>query len=1212
LFTITFTKTMAAVIDLHWDNSAINSEYAKFDNGNYLILTDDPTASFYTDGQLTFLGGAPLVTAGVVSSATTTATVPVTVSNFDDIGSFRLTMTYDGSKATATSAIPNVLLGGTFTYDVSSPGIIVMNWTKTAGVTLTDDAILLNITFSKVEAGIIVLNWDNNATNSQFCKYDGGHYLLMTDEPGPDYYFPGQLTFQGGAPVTQASFNLSASPPATVLVTVSNFRDIGALSLNLNYDAGIALPSNVVPNVLLEGAFTWSTQLPGTLFMSWTRAAGVTLTDDEVLFTITFDKVGPGLTALSWDNNGINCEYAKFDGGNYLTLLDSPTNDYYIPGQLIFLADAPITTAPDLMVCTNGSVEVPITVKNFNDIGIISLSLQYNPAVLEFQSYTSNAGLPANFTLQAAIPGTVIASGYISGTETGVHLADDAVLFTLTFLYHSGSTALTWYDNGTSCEYGNFWLPEFVTAIDVPKASFYVDGSIGELFRPTVVTSGSATINKGESTDITFTLTGAGPWALTYTDGTTPVSQSVSTSPFIVSVHPITNTTYSIVSLSDVNCSAQPINISGTAVITVKEMPLDIILQKSSNCGEFAVKLKPLWAVSNTLTNVIFTIRWAANAGSDVQLTDIVAVWPGLVQQGNRELSGGYYYVSFSSATNYAVNWLANSENLILSFKHSGTGEGTTDFTIIASDYGLTAPGINTAYYAEVGAIDQTSQISNQANAASLNCCFYLKTMLQGAYNTSTHSMSTTLNDNAYLPLTQPYASTPMAYAGTESVAGFSPSVVDWVVLEIRSGSAASSMILRRAALLLSDGSIVGTDQLKPPVFHELSDGTAYYVVVLHRNHLPVMTSSALTFPNTVADRLDLSILPADNVYGGPFGVVMLEPGIFGQISGDINMDNKLIYTGLNNDRGRIIAQLTNLVSPVFLNSTYHGYYAEDLNMNTEIRYTGIGNDQAVIMSNIDYFTEPSYLNSIFTCPVPMTAAKDQAVSNEGPVDLRLQATAEGHQLVLQANTALAPGAFDNIQFCLKWQAGANDNGQSLVYGGEYGLKAQGEPIRQGDWYYQVFVMADWAALPQVFCQGSGIVIMQVQQQAGRELDGLALASQLDEVIENAEYYVSILGKDQTGHIKSLDNSREEGKLLLYPNPAEGGDVYLSLTGATAGMAEITIFDILGKQVSEYSVYLAEGDNNRIGVDISVLSSGYYSIRLNNAGKVFSEKLIRN
>ncbi len=257
-----------------------------------------------------------------------------------------------------------------------------------------------------------------------------------------------------------------------------------------------------------------------------------------------------------------------------------------------------------------------------------------------------------------------------------------------------------------------------------------------------------------------------------------------------------------------------------------------------------------------------------------------------------------------------------------------------------------------------------------------LNCSVFLKDFLQGAYNPATDLMRTDLNAANLLPTTQPYATTPLAYNGTESVTSFNANVVDWVVVEIRSGTAASTKVAQRAALLLSDGRIVGTDQANPPVFPEIIGGNSYYVVLYHRNHLAVMTASAITLPNTLATAHDFTSSPSTNVYGTTNGVFLLETGVYGQIAGDVNMDNHLIWSGNlygGNDKGFVFARIGSIIPTPVLNDIVYGYYPEDTDLNTSVQYSGPGNDPAIIFTNIDYYTDPTYIVTIFDGVVPVS-----------------------------------------------------------------------------------------------------------------------------------------------------------------------------------------------------------------------------------------------
>ncbi|MEO8167211.1 MAG: hypothetical protein ABI623_03130, partial [bacterium] len=118
-----------------------------------------------------------------------------------------------------------------------------------------------------------------------------------------------------------------------------------------------------------------------------------------------------------------------------------------------------------------------------------------------------------------------------------------------------------------------------------------------------------------------------------------------------------------------------------------------------------------------------------------------------------------------------------------------------------------------------------------------------IKAFLQGPYSPAGDSLKTNLR--GVLPLTQPYSVAPWSYAGVESVATIPDSVVDWVLLELRTDTTSASKVGTRAAFIKRMGAIVDTDGVSQVNFNGVPPGN-YYVVVRHRNHLAVMTSSAI------------------------------------------------------------------------------------------------------------------------------------------------------------------------------------------------------------------------------------------------------------------------------------------------------------------------------------------------------------------------------
>ncbi|NND71249.1 MAG: hypothetical protein HKN43_06700 [Rhodothermales bacterium] len=167
-----------------------------------------------------------------------------------------------------------------------------------------------------------------------------------------------------------------------------------------------------------------------------------------------------------------------------------------------------------------------------------------------------------------------------------------------------------------------------------------------------------------------------------------------------------------------------------------------------------------------------------------------------------------------------------------------------------------------------------------------------LKVFIEGPYVDVADSMSTNLILLDELPLTQPYDSsiyvgTQLEYAGTELVSdwtGARATVVDWVLVELRTTTAASSAFATRAGLLLSTGVIVDIDGTSALGFSSQPAGD-YYVVVRQRNHLAVMSAAPITMDATTPALYDFSTAQSQAFGTNP--MIEIETGVFGMYSGD-------------------------------------------------------------------------------------------------------------------------------------------------------------------------------------------------------------------------------------------------------------------------------------------------------------------------------------
>jgi pimeloyl-ACP methyl ester carboxylesterase len=167
---------------------------------------------------------------------------------------------------------------------------------------------------------------------------------------------------------------------------------------------------------------------------------------------------------------------------------------------------------------------------------------------------------------------------------------------------------------------------------------------------------------------------------------------------------------------------------------------------------------------------------------------------------------------------------------------------------------------------------------------------FDIKALLEGPFENGL--LNTSLNNSGLLPLSQPYQSSPWNYTGQESVSAIpNDSIVDWLLIELRDAATASSavsstVIALKAAFLNADGSVIDHRTLQYPRF-DLDISQNLFVVVSHRNHLPVMSA----FSVTGVDGLFQYDFTDDifNIYGGINSVNTLPGNQFGMIAGDID-----------------------------------------------------------------------------------------------------------------------------------------------------------------------------------------------------------------------------------------------------------------------------------------------------------------------------------
>lgn len=240
-----------------------------------------------------------------------------------------------------------------------------------------------------------------------------------------------------------------------------------------------------------------------------------------------------------------------------------------------------------------------------------------------------------------------------------------------------------------------------------------------------------------------------------------------------------------------------------------------------------------------------------------------------------------------------------------------------------------------------------------------------VKVFLGGAYDAVTGLMRDDLRSQNMIPMIEPYSSSALTGTGFSHTGGgggematssvFSTTgndaIVDWVFLELRSPGSSSTVIATQSAFVQRDGDVVARDGVSAVPF-AVGAGN-YYVAVRHRNHLGVMTATALALSST-AVTVDFTS-PSANTYGSQAQRLVSLTAKRVLWAGNAGPNRSVIYQGPNNDTGLLLAQVQLDGGNVDGVLTYivSKYLPGDLNMDGRIISQGPNNDLQTLFLNV-------------------------------------------------------------------------------------------------------------------------------------------------------------------------------------------------------------------------------------------------------------------
>jgi len=881
----------------------------------------------------------PLITSFDVQNVCPgTITIPILTSSFTDVASLSLTFGYNTSTLTY-SGYQNVnpLLPGNFVCN-EVDGMVYMSWSGTTPVTFGTDSTLVEIQFTGT-TGSSDLIWDvTTPGNCEYTYLNAENIVSVFDNNTFTIYQVPEINTQPDDKLipenTGTSFSVSAQASGIQYQwqfstnggslwndLINNGTYSGTSSSTLNISGASLTMSGYLYRCVVSGycnpdAVSDAAELivlprisaiaenvsdcPGTI----TVPINVTHFIDVAAFSLTlnFDEA-----VLTFDNyQSLN---SSLSGGNFA--LNAAGGKVY----MTWFSTTPVIIGNDLLI------------------------------ELNFTGITGNSALSWNNSDEGAcefsdIDGNIIFDNYIDGNATVFQppiITGDPANKTVpegtatSFSVSATGTGLTYQwqesDNG-----GSSWNSISETA---PYSGTYtatlhinpVDQTMdGNLYRcivngtcPPSVTSDSALLHV--IPPVIYTSAGS---ILNSCTGSITIPISVTNCNNVGAISLVLN--YDSTKLTYEGYQALNSELSGGMLI-VNATSTQIILSWAS--------VNP----ANIGSGILIEYNFKANAGISTSLT-----WDSQTP-GNCEYSdpdGNIFAMEFYSGN---ISILADalivdagSDKTIApggstQLDGSATG-GITPYTIQwtpatwLTDPNILNPDANppstTVYTLTVtddvgcsGSDEMT--VTVQTAGIDLN----LKAFLEGPYNGS--GMETGLNSGNLIPLDQPYSASPWNYGGTEHISSIpNTNVVDWILVELRetSGGASSATsgtrIAQQAGFILSNGDIVATDGSNMMHF-DISITNNLYVVVMHRNHLSVISSGALSHTGTTYS-WDFTA-GAGQAYGTD-AQAHLGGGVYGMYSGDADANGTVEAT----DKTVWQSQ-----------SGMRGYYSGDFDMNSQV-----------------------------------------------------------------------------------------------------------------------------------------------------------------------------------------------------------------------------------------------------------------------------------
>ena len=255
-------------------------------------------------------------------------------------------------------------------------------------------------------------------------------------------------------------------------------------------------------------------------------------------------------------------------------------------------------------------------------------------------------------------------------------------------------------------------------------------------------------------------------------------------------------------------------------------------------------------AVEETCEGMLYVVNKVVHEGdstSDIAVGDTIRLW-----NGDGGLCYAYPIIPIGETRMIALNdfWTGEAEYI---WDIYGCTDG--DIEEYSNYYiDLCGPGTLPVVDGNVGDMTYNEFEAFIAESLTWNITnVNLKVILEGAYNGTGNNMNATLWEQSYFPLEQPFNIAPYNYEQTVSALQWNLyNIVDWVLVEARtgtpqvSGEKGTETVETVAGLITATGNIVDANGSSLLKFRNLDPAQTYHFCVRHRNHLDILTATAL------------------------------------------------------------------------------------------------------------------------------------------------------------------------------------------------------------------------------------------------------------------------------------------------------------------------------------------------------------------------------